>query len=283
MAKLTSYANAMDALAKGFGYLNFNIGALTGTTTTVNAAAGHFALRLAFNGLGTTTPGTLVGQPMPSSLADDLNIVLGHSSCTSSRGVICGWLYRIGTLNLAATGDQFTHDAATFPLTRTIAGVSSAINFLPLIYITTATSVTAPAFQIRDAGSTVGYVDNLGNTRVGNKTFTLPAVATAAESTFLLRLNDGDNGIRDVTQINVSTAGTTGAATIYGFERVLHVSSMNTAARINDSLFNGLTAGKLQPATPTSGSLTALFCSLTVGASTVISPYQAILGVENFI
>lgn len=257
---------------KGLGY-TFPCSTIDpGVTTGATAASGFHTVQIVMSDLGTTYPGTLIGLQLPASPPQSLfaNLALGVGPDTA-RGAFLARIYQIGTVNLAATGNQFTHDSATFPVLRTQFGVASqAITLIPILYITTATATTAPIFLVRNAtGPAAGYTNQGGSTITGTKTMTMPSTATAAQSGFVIRLENGDTGMRDISNIDVTTAGSAGAGTIFGAELLLPLgqpSSIN--AVIADALFGGLRPLDLVPAVPTAGTLTSYLCFLTVGQTT---------------
>jgi hypothetical protein len=188
---------------------------------------------------------------------------------STSTNLFLAWVYTIGTLNLAATGDQFTHDAATFPLLRTEFGeASKAITLLPAIYITTATTVTAAVFSMKTNAGGTGYTDQDGNTTVANVLMTLPAAATAVQSSYLFRLNSGDSGVRDINQIDVDTAASAGAATIFGVEIIADICNYPGQGGLSNVLVNGLRLSELKPAVATSGTATAVLALVALGTGT---------------
>lgn len=280
---ITDRTDIMTKLAAGKGVFGYTLSAGGITASTGVAASGHFTGQLRANGIGSTMPSTLVSWPQPSSSLPDhvMLMATGALNSNSSTGNFIGFLYKLGTLNLAATGDQFTHDAATFPVTRTAMGATAAIPLIPLVQITTATATTAPVFRLRTAGGAAGYVDQANNSVVGVKTMTMPAAATAAGSTFVFRLEEEDSSVLDITNIEVTTAGTAGAATIWGLEILSSVHVPNLyETYASDLLFGSLRHADLTPGTATSGTATTILGAISL-ASTSANLTGFYWGVNN--
>lgn len=253
--------------AAGKGYFIPTVLSVGSTSTSAAAASGFHTVRLCFNSIGSTVPGTLVGIPLPPSLPSALHATsFFHTTSSAKSGYFCN-IYKLGTLNLASTGDQFTHDAATYPVLRTIYGESNKpLTLIPLIYITTATATTAPIFRLRTNAGAAGYVDQDGNSTVGTISHTLPSTTTSAESAFILRLESGDSGIRDISAIEVTTAGTAGAADVYGLEIIGVYCNMNNAIpSVHDKLFGGMNYIDIAPAVATSGTADCKMGTIVMG------------------
>lgn len=260
MAAITSLQDALERMAtKGFYVPVTTVGQTATTNSTI--ANGFFNVYQAFNGLGTTLFTTLVSAPTPNQPNASLQLANVIAYCNNSRGMIFGWLYKLGDLNLAATGDQFTHDAATFPVLRTRMGqAAQPVPLIPIMFVSTATTVTAAIFTTTD------YVDQDGNTVVGTKTFTMPNAATALQSGFVLPLEDTDTAIRDIQQINVGTAASVGAAQIYGFEPLVPMQTPSVGGGSGvDMLGEHLTLPDMRPAVATSGTAAAYLSMLVIG------------------
>lgn len=252
------------------GRADYAMSLMTATTATSAASATCGQITMAFTGnvLGTTFPGTLVDWQSSPATGDKFNLLSIYSTATAARGTGLVRLYRIGTLNLTATGDQFTHDAATFPVTRTMYGSTRAVPLVPVILVTTATSVTAPAFQLQTNAGGAGYVDQDGNNVIGTRTITFPAAATVSGSAFILPLELTDNAITDIIQIKVTTASSTGAATLYGMEFISFMSNLSANASQFDNFYGaGLFVANNSPAVATSGTATSLRVQLGQASS----------------
>lgn len=227
-----------------------------GASTSANAASGNILYTPHFNSTGSTHWTSLITMPSPGSLTG-APLRLIAATMASNRlisGVLVN-LYRIGTLNLTTSTSEFTHDAATFPVTRTELGqANQPVNLIPVILFTTASSVTAPQL-------TIDYIDQDGNAVTGTKTWIAPAAATAVGSMYQLPLEDADQAVRDITNVNITTTSSTGAATIYGME-MLGAIGINqiTIAGTRDFVHNGLTIPDTRPAVATSGTANTLFC-----------------------
>lgn len=129
---------------------------------------------------------------------------------------------------------------------------------MPVIYLTTATATTAPVVIIKTAAGGTGYVDQDGNNVVGTKSFTFPAAATAVQSSFFLRLEDTTCAVQDIKAIQVTTAGTTGAISVYGFEPIVGIHGVfaNLNSQV-DTVYSGIGMQDTSPAIPDSGSVTS--------------------------
>lgn len=261
---ITTRNQAFQNRAKGLG-VRFPIFS-TGTTGTLAAAGSGFINGcLLFNAIGSTTPVTLVGFPFPSGLSNELYPSYKHyqNGIAGGRSVYQCILYKLGTLDLANAAatpyDGFTHNANfTGPITRTICGQSTNVQMVPVFYLTVITATSAPAFILQaTTGPGNGYKNQANSNVIGTKTFTLPSATTAAASTYILRLEDGDSAITDMTQISVTTKSTgTAAATIFGAEFLMCSTSDTGISGISDPMFGGLCMSDMNVGTPTTGTLT---------------------------
>jgi len=277
----------LQNMAAGKGV--YSISSCKGVTPTAGAAAsGYFTSAIQFNGFS-TLPGTLYSIPGGASgLSNELFLTdfsISPAGSTAGSGAYLARLYRIGGVSLTATGNRFTHDAATFPLTRTNMGTTSNVNLIPMAYVTTALTTTAGAFILKDSGGTAGYTNQAGSNIVGTKTFTFPSATTAAGSGYMLRLEDGDSAVQDIIQVNVTTSSAAGAFDIYGAEVLALISTpatSNTVLSHHDALYGSLMMRDINPATPTSGSVTSYLAVLPLGnaATTATSP-TLIMGVND--
>lgn len=271
---ITGRNDIMKNIAKGLGFFGqFRaVGPAAGNTTAAALASGSLSVQLQFNSIGSTLPTTLVGFQLPPTLSNELFFTRAQAN----NNVGAGWtywvarLYKIGTMVLSATGDQFTHDAATFPVLRTQFGeASKPLSLLPIIYLTVATQTTAPVISLRTAAGGAGYVDQDGNSTIGTASnFTFPNAITAIESAFVLRLNDGDSGVRDISAIQVVTAsgGAGKNATIFGVELIAPLSQVSDQTTYClDAVFGGLAMYDLEPAAATSGTVTSYLIIMSVG------------------
>jgi hypothetical protein len=260
---------------QGLGFQIVGRTAAGAATTNAAAASGHFTNILHASELGSTYPTTYKTLEVPAGLPNDLLIRAMVSGWTTSAVIWLAHFYKIGTLSLTATGDQFTHDAATFPVTRTQFGeAAKPLALAPYVQITTTLAATAAVFRMRTAAGAAGYTDQDGNTVIGAKTMTMPSATTAAQSTYLMRLEDGDSGVRDISAIEVTTAATAGAATLWGVERLCAVPIIVAdTPMVTDALFTGLSPMNLKPGAPTSGSLTSFLGFLRITAGTTAFAY----------
>jgi hypothetical protein len=195
---------------------------------------------------------------LPPALSNELFLTLTTASLSILMGAWLVRYYLIGTLNLTATGDQFTHDAATFPVLRKKYGeASKPVTLMPVVYLTTALTTTAAIFKMKTDADGAGYVDQDGNNTVGTKDFTFPSATTNVNSTYCMLPNNGDFGVQDITQIDVGTASATGAANIYGVEFLAPIEGALARANLNDAAFSGLQMVDIAPAVATSGTVTS--------------------------
>jgi hypothetical protein len=180
----------------------------SGAITAAAAASGSITGGLHWNAIGTTLHSTLVDIVEPTGASS--NRIVGYSlQSTRAIGFSIVNLYQVGTLNLATSTSEFTHDAATFPILRTKMGQSSQpVALTPYLYVTTAATTTA-------AIMTIDYVNQDGGSVTGTITTTMPATATAVGTLLRLPLELGDSGVRDITDVKITTPASAGAATIY--------------------------------------------------------------------
>lgn len=245
-----------------------------GSATSGNAAAGSFTMSFAYNSIGSGTP----SLPFPPSPGSPMHLAFAGLGNSQARAFALCRAYKLGTLNLAATGNQFTHDAATFPLLRTEFGeASKPISLTPIVVVTTGLTTTAAIFRLRNnTGPASGYTDQDGNTVTGATDFTFPSTTTAVGSCYAPMLESGDSGVRDISHIDVTTASATGAADVWGVELIAPLPVASASGMVfADGLMSGLLGCDLTPAVPTSGTLTSIlailsFSSLTAPAANLI-------------
>jgi len=191
----------------------------------------------------------------------------GNTYTTRNTVVLLCRFYRLGSQITSATGDQFTHDAATFPALRTQYGVASdPISLIPFIYVDDAPSATAPQLVLETVAGGDGYVDQDGNSTRGVKTFVFPSAATVVDSGYILKLNDGDSGVRDITAIRTTVAsGGTSSVVVFGMEILAAVGAGADTPSLHDGLFGGVSVLDLAPAAPTAGTFTTFLAFLGLG------------------
>ena len=256
--------------AQGLGYSFPMITTGNGSNITAAAAgSGDFTVSIRPNSIGSTMPSTLIDViPLPSGTNPmRLSTIVGRIN-TTSMPLLLAYIYQFGTQVLTSTGDQFTHHAATFPVLRTQMGTSQAVPLIPMIQVTTATTTTAAVLTMKTAAGGTGYKDEENNNVVGTLTHTMPAAATAVNSCFLLPLEEGDRGVRDIVAIQTNTAASAGAATIWGIEPISFLNSTSVAHMdsMSDHFFNALTMPDLRPAAATSGTANAKLVLLSLTA-----------------
>jgi hypothetical protein len=224
----------------------------TPTVTAGAAASGFFTLGFSGNAIGSTLPTTLAEFLIPSGITADLtNLASVSGLALSGRGLALLRIYKVGTVVLTATGSQFTHDTATFPVLRSEFGVSNKAQALwPIIQVTTALTTTAAAF-------TFNYVNQAGTSVTGNRTFTFPSATTAISSCYFLPLQQGDWAVQDISDVVVTTASATGAATIWLAEEIEpSVNCFVNALTADYFTGYGLKIPNQTPAVATSGTVT---------------------------
>jgi len=233
----------------------------SGAVTAAAAASGGLAGGLHWNAIGTTLHSTLVGFTLQPGAS--VNRLIGFTAMSNRAiGHSIVNLYQVGTLNLATSTSEFTHDAATFPIVRTKMGqASQPIALTPYIYITTATATTA-------AIMTFDYIDQDGNSVTGTISLTLPATTTAAGTLLRIPLEVGDSGVRDITNINITTPASAGAATIFLAE-ILETSGIFAAPHsgFRNSTVRSPSIPLLSPGVATSGTATVKSTARYFGAS----------------
>lgn len=223
-------------------------------TAPVSTTSGFITLGFTDNAIGTTLPNTFGEVLAPAGITGDLWSLASADSYISARGWMFARIYKVGTVNLAATGSQFTHDTATFPLLRSEFGASNRPQaYWPVIQVTTALTTTAAQF-------TMNYVSEDGTSVTGTRTFVFPSPTTTQGSVFFLPLEQGDWACRDVTSISVTTASGTGAAaTIWLMEQLQPTYNAFSGAITADYLSgHGLAVTNHTPAVATSGTATSV-------------------------
>ena len=103
---------------KGNGFYISTLMTGGNTITAGTSTSGLQTVRIHANTIGSSLPGTLVSVPKPAPSPKELYSMFYQAATTAGRGGFFCNIYRMGTLNMAATGDQFTHDSATFPLLK---------------------------------------------------------------------------------------------------------------------------------------------------------------------
>ena len=233
----------------------------SGAITAAAAASGGLSGGLHWNAVGTTLHSTLVGFVLQPGAS--VNRLIGFTAISNRAiGHSIVNLYQVGTLNLTTSSGEFTHDAATFPILRTKMGqASQPIALTPYIYITTATTTTAAIF-------TIDYVDQDGNSRTGTVATTLPATSTAVGTLLRLPLEVGDSGVRDITDIKITTPASAGAATIFLAE-ILDTSGIFAAPHsgFRNSAVRSPNIPLLSPGVATSGTATVRSTARFFGAT----------------
>lgn len=267
--------NRVDIATKLGQGLGTSAGLRSSTTiaaTAANAAAGHLTAQGIANGIGTSYPTTIVGLPVPLPSAGALRLIMNAaaSDTAAARHVWLARFYKFGTAPLnAVDSTALVHDAATFPVTRTsLNTAASPLALIPLAVITTATATTAPVFSI-------SYTSQAGSSVVGTKTMTMPAAATALGSGYIIRLENGDSGVRDITEVNVTTAGSAGAMALYGVELLSPIiAPVGAIASIHDAVSGGFSMADIVPAVATSGTADTFLGLISLGQVTASVEYN---------
>lgn len=259
---ISSRATIMQNLAAGKGVVIPAISvAGVALTTAQNAADGFHISQFQSNSIGSTLPGTIVGFQLPPAPSTTFPLLWASSgsSVGNNGGVWIGCIYKFGTQVLTSTGDQFTHDAATFPVTRTVLGAATtAVPLIPFIRVTTATTTTAPVLTLKTAAGGAGYKNQAASSIVGTRTLTFGAAATAARTQYLFPLESNDNAVTDITAVQTNTAAVAGAADLWGLEPICPLPQHNSIlGSMQDTIFSGVHAADLAPAVATSGTATS--------------------------
>ncbi len=246
-------------------------GVASGSLTAATATSGGISGTVLPNNQGSTLWGTLKGVPMPDGLENgsDVRVLFAKNGSTRAGTYWIGLLHKVGVVNLAATGQQLTHVAAGFPLTRLKgSGASVPVRGIPLLLTTTALSTTAAVI------SNIKYRNQAGNVITGTQSFTYPSSTTVVGSTFFPSLERGDCAIQDVTEVNVGTASATGAAALYLFEPIVPLSIFVAGSITQTDLLRGARFGlpRVNEPVPASGSiasqLAAVLCSNVASTNT---------------
>lgn len=289
MAAYLTRQEIHEKLGQGLGMAMPVVTAAGAIGTAAALASGFINVSILSNSVGSTFPGTLVSFPFPPAPSAPISPTFGLIGNMGNRSGLLARLYRIGTLNLAATGNQFTHDSATFPLLRTEFGeTNKPISLIPLIQVTTALTTTAATLRLRNAtGPASGYTNQDGTAQTGNIDFTFPSATTAANSTYVPMLNVAtsglrDSGVRDVSNIDVTTAAGAGAATIWGMEPIMPLAHFsNAGGGFTDAVMSGMLGSDTAPAVPTAGTLTSLLAFIQYGTPSPIAGMFWLEGVED--
>lgn len=282
---ITNRTSIHTRLAQGKGMIGV-YNNLAGTSLTA-AAQGSGNVTITISPItGSSHPSTYYGWVLPAGLSTNLNMIANFISTNSADR--SGWLahlYKLGTLDMtiAAPTDGFTAEAGvTFPVLRTKFGTASQpVTLLPIINIVTATATAACVFTPKTTAGGAGYTDQDGNSTVGAKTWTAPGAVTAQNGSYFIRLNDGDLGLRTLTQLSVSTASTTGTAQVVWGAEIIGMMSQGTFVGLDDAVTCGIRAADLAPAVATSGTVTSILVWLGVGAVGTTAPFHAVVGALN--
>lgn len=281
MAVIAKLSDVYAKLAsQGINLESFGVNSATATGAA--AASGGITFLPGYNSIGTTLWSTLQDIPKPAGLPSPTRLTNARFVGTRAVAFQLCYLYKFGTVALNATGDQFTHDAATFPVTRTnLRGSAQPLVLDPLITITTQTSTPAAIFTLKNAGATTGYKNQAGTTIVGTKTMTLPNVTTLVGSTYHFRLEDvansgsvNDVGVQDIQSINVGTAAGAGAADVWGMEFICNLSNFSTTLSSGkDAVTRSFVLPDISPAVATSGTVVSKLVIMQIGNASSETPY----------
>lgn len=182
----------------------------SGTTTAATATSGGVtALRLPLRPQMPTN-----GTGVSGFIATNIWATNG----IANTGIIVGLEYELGSL--AVSGNTFT-DGVAMP-TKTVRGTSiTTAASIIFAVVTVAVTATTPVL-------TITYTDQDGNT--GNTaTLTLPTSPLINTAFYVTpHLASGDTGIRDITNISIST-GTAGTIKVYGILPLTISTSANAA------------------------------------------------------
>jgi len=129
-----------------------------------------------------------------------------------------------------------------------------------MIIVTTALTTTAAVF-------TMNYTSDSGASVTGTKTFTFPSATTNLGSVFFPKLETGDLGARDITDIVITTTSATGACDVYLAEFLTPSAGITVVPSYFDSPSSGFSGDNLAPAAPTAGTLTSQIVMLSFATS----------------
>jgi hypothetical protein len=264
----------LKQMARGKMEVFFGNSVTSSAGTAAGSSSGFLAMTISGQSIGSTYPTTIQEFQTPAGItADTFNILNFQSPTVAGRGSGIARIYKVGTLNLTATGDQFTHDAATFPVTRTEMNVAStALQLIPFIQVTTALTGFAAAFQLQTNAGGAGYKNQVGTSVIGTKTFTFPSATTAVGSSYFLTMNDADYACTDIIQIKVTTAATAGACDVFLFEDLGLCQGQTAGASIYDNVVgSGVRLTNTTPAVATSGTATSYFVTYSILSSSTTS------------
>lgn len=269
---ITRIEDIEDRLNRGQGCTITQASIATGAGTAPIAATGLLGGVFFPEAIGSTLWSTIVKPKMPSG-----NFRMASVQAGSTRGLtyMLARMHKMGTINLAATGAQFTADAGVFPVLRTEMGVADTPQTLvPAIQVTTATTVTAPILKMN-------YRNQDGNDITGTVQTTFPAAATALGTLMIPRMEVGDSGIQKINGIQVDTAATVGAATMYGIEPLDLISIFAANVPAAASFMRGYNPAPLEEPTPTSGTLDSYIGLVALGSVAATTIRAVIRGASN--
>lgn len=278
---LTNYKDIQKRFAEGKGFYTPFLGAETpgGVNWNDTQYETRITCRITSE-FASTYPSTLNSINRPGGTASRW---LTHSFSGFNK-TCCGWLgffYKIGTLNFAATGDQFTHDAATFPILRSYFGqASQPVPLIPILQVTTQVTTTEPRFRLQTNAGGAGYVNQAGTSVVGTYTMGLKNMPKATSFAMIMPLETNDAAVRDITQIRIDTAASAGAAAIWGFEPLMHMGSFESRTFAwRDAVFGGMGMMPYNPGAATSGTATSFLGALNMNAPDTVMPLGLLAGV----
>lgn len=225
-----------------------------------------------FNDVGVTLPGTLEGLAGMdttswswSSVSERVMSYLGMMQSDITGAIAMGWLYQIGTVDLNGTGDKFTHHAATFPVRRTVMGVTADVPLLPMFYCTASANGSGTAYTLKTAAGGTGYFDEAGNAVVGTRSTGISAVGS--QTSWATAVEAGDCSVTDIAAVQI-TAGisTAGSLTAFGFEPMIWTPGVQAKiAGFTDVAFGQMGMQDFRPAAATSGTVNAYFVAVMKG------------------
>lgn len=272
----TSTQDIIDA-ERDNGILDLLLGVATGAMTSSTVNSGGVTCGIMANASGTTLWSTVKGFPVLSDIAPTRDVRVTSLRNASVRE-ITNWLcrvYKIGTFDPTSTGQRLTHHSATFPVSRS--GAPKPVRGFPLLLITT--TLATPAFII----SSIGYVNQDGVPVTGTKSFTAPATNAAIGTGMLFELEDDDCAIQDITAINVGTAGSAGACSVYLVEPILMVSQLLTGHTTEGDAIRGqrFVPPPLQPAVAAAGSAESELLLFFAGSGSTNTGVTMVKAVEQ--
>lgn len=254
---MATLADFYKSVAGSGGVYTLALTSNTTATTAATATTGFVSFQIVGNQIGSVWPNT-IAELQTTNGPDNTALVNIMATATVARGSATALIYKVGSVNFTATGNRFTHDAATFPLLRDEMGLSNQPQaYLPFLRVTTAITGVSPVIRLQTATGGAGYVDQDGVNVIGTTSISIPL--SLVGTCYFLPLNTG-SACRDILQVRVDTAATGGVAEVWMYEELVANQTVVAGAGIYDVFGgSGLNLAPAKPAMATAGSATTLF------------------------